>query len=177
MSHISTAFRVLMPAPLATHKFIIVWPNILAERVMLVAEATTFPAIKLGDVAIPFHGETVYRPTGHVNCDHVWRVRVGEDLLMTVRECIYSMHAKPYRSSYSFEGRVNSVSVYIPNQQDVPLPAFTLRGVWLLGREAVDIDSTDPTRPWKWNLEFRYASIEDASLKAVSLIKKNTLIE
>lgn len=161
MSHISTAFRVLMPAPLTTHKFLIIWPDILAERVVLVAESTTYPAIKMGDVGIPFHGDVIYRPTGHINTDHVWRVRVGEDFLMTVRECINKIQAKVNRDNYSFSGRVGSVKVMIPNQQDIPLPAFTLRGVWLLGRESTDIDSSDPTRPWKWNLEFRYASIED----------------
>lgn len=171
MSHISTVFRVLMPAPLTTHKFVITWPSILGERVMLLAESTTFPSIKMGDVAIPFRGEVIYRPTGHKNTDHIWRVRVAEDLLMTVRESILQMQARVDRQGNFFTNR-KTVKVFIPNQQDIPLPAFTLYGCWLVGRDPVNLDSADPTNPWKWNLEFRYADIDDASL-----LLKNSIVK
>lgn len=171
MSHISSVFRVLMPAPLTTHKFIITWPSLLGERVMLVAESTTFPSVKMGDVAIPFKGEVIYRPTGHKNTDHIWRVRVPEDLLMTVRESILQIQARVDRQGHYFSNR-KTVTVMIPNQQDIPLPAFKLYGCWLVGRDPVNLDSADPTNPWKWNLEFRYADIDDMStLQQNSLVK------
>lgn len=94
-----------MPAPLTTHKFIITWPSLLGERVMLVAESTTFPSVKMGDVAIPFKGEVIYRPTGHKNTDHIWRVRVPEDLLMTVRESILQIQARVDRQGHYFSNR------------------------------------------------------------------------
>ena len=50
--------------------------------------------------------------------------------------------------------------------------AFKLYGCWLVGRDPVNLDAADPTNPWKWNLEFRYAAIEDMSiLQQTSLVK------
>lgn len=150
-----------MPSPLATHKFIIVWPNILAERVMVIAEATTYPQIKMGSVSIPCYGDHIKVPSGVPESDHTWKVRVSEDFLGSVKECILKFNTT-VKDMVQFS-TPQTVTVMIPNQLDVPLAGFQLYDCWLAGRDSVNLDQSNPTNVFKWNLEFHFSSVKDFS--------------
>lgn len=163
MSIKTDIFRVLMPQPLTTHQFLIVYPTLLGNRISLIAETATYPQIKMGEVAIPYKGEVVYRPTGRPVSPETWKVRVPEDSLFTCRETAIKMQSRVDREGEFWTG-AKTVTVYVLNPFSVPLPAFRLKGCWLKGRDSVTMDNSDPTNPWKWNLEFRYSVVEELSL-------------
>lgn len=157
MSKKIDVFRAVMVQPQTVSQYLIVIPTLSAFTVL--AEAATFPAIKLGEVAIPFKGEAIYRPT--VPEINEWRVRVPENYLGLVKQDIVAHHAQVARTSGVMINSLGSVYVYVCNGTDIPIAGVKLINAWIRGRESVDLKYDSPTEVFKWNVVFRYDAIEE----------------
>lgn len=155
MSKKVDVFRVAMPLPLTVSQFVIIAPALSVFS--LVIEAATYPAIKLGEVAIPFKGETIYRPT--VPEIGSWKVRFPENYLGLMRQDIILNHATVDRESGTMSGIIPFVLVNVLNGTDIPVSGFKLMNCWIKGRDPVDLKSDGSTEVFKWNAEIRYDAV------------------
>jgi hypothetical protein len=191
MSRKVTIFKNIIPQPLTTHNFLITIPG--TTSLQFIVESATYPAIKLGDVAIPFRGGKIYRPT-QPEYDGVWRVLIPESELGTLTSEIWGIQSVIARSGSdaparmkgfsmyfgdvttakkSKEGKYRSITVHVLNGLDIPVLGFKLHGAWLKGRDSVQLNGNDPTNAWKWPLEFRYTSVEEIGVD-INLVDRVT---
>lgn len=160
MSRKADLFRTVIAYPMTVYQFLAIIQG--SPQVSMLIESATYPSVKLGEVAIPFKGEFIYRPT-RVESDKTWRIRVPDNLLFTIRRELVANHATVYDHSGVFEGRKNITFLMI-NSSMIPVPAFTLKGAWIKGRDAVNLDTSDVTDVFKWNVEIKFAAIVENEL-------------
>lgn len=163
MSLKTTLFQTLVPSPLTTHTFSIIIPGLYQPTILV--EAATYPSQIWDEVALPFKGERIYRPT-KVATPEPWRIRMPENVLFTVkRELSNALTAIKRVETESDSGDSDSINVLNKRydiivtplgQGAIPLAGVTLVNAWFKERSAVDLQNEDPTIPWKWNLTVRY---------------------
>jgi hypothetical protein len=159
MSVKQVAFTAAMfPAPKKVYDFIIVNPEMVLAS--LLVEATTYPAIGLGVVAIPIKGENVYRPTVP-EIGGVWRCRIPESELMMAKESLIYGQSKIYSISGLMTNRIKSLTLIPLGPYNLPLPPIILKDCWMKSREGVELNNSDPTVAWKWNVEFYYSAVKE----------------
>jgi len=156
MSYKQAIFKVANPAPQSVAHFLIIFVPFL-PLVSVLVEATSYPSIKMGEVAIPFKGRLVYRPTVPL-IDGMWNVKVPESVLHMVKRELVRNTATP------MDIRTKSVTIHPLGLGMIPMPGVTLHDVWLKERAAVDLNSGTPLEVWKWNVSFRYSMIEESTI-------------
>lgn len=156
MSRKQAIFKTVFIRPLDVSRFLVVIPNMPIASLLI--ESATYPQITLGEVAIPFKGQKVYRPTTVDYGDHSWKVRIPENILMMVRRELIINAAKVRTEGKYFYG-LRDIYVIPQSPSGIPLTPFVIKNAWLRGRSQVEMDSEQATTAWKWNVEFKYDAI------------------
>lgn len=163
MSNKVQTFASIITQPLNIHNFLVKIPEV---DVSVVVESTTFPTEKLRIIELWAHGEKVRYP-GIPENDGIWKIKIPESDTGVVREQLDALKSKIYDQK---TGRITiasatsvwkDVEVIARDLADNIVFSVTLHGVWLRGRDALNLSSTDPSASWKWDYEFVYQWIED----------------
>ena len=121
---------------------------------------------KLQKVTLHFQGEEVRYPTIPKN-DGVWKVKVPETDSGVIKKELDALKSKLYSQKTSiFTPKLwTDVNVTARDLEGNEVFRVVLHGVWLVGRETVELNNSDPTKNWEWDYEFCYQWIEDSDAK------------
>lgn len=161
------AFATIITNPLNIHNFLVDIPG--APNGSIVVASSVFPSEKLREVKLHYQGEEIRYPTIAGN-DGIWKVTVPEADSGIVRRELDSLKSKMWNQKTGiFVPQLwKAVTVTARNLQLEPVFKAILHGCWLLGRDQVTLDNSDPTKNWNWDYEFRFQWIEDVDLNAVA---------
>lgn len=164
MSYKQTLFKIANPVPQSVASYLVVLSP-FRPVISVLAEATSYPAVKMGEVAIPFKGRNVYRPTVP-EIDGVWKVSISESILQLVKRELMLSASTPLNIN------LHSVLVLPLGLNAMPLPGIKLIDVWMKGVDQVNLSYAAATEVWKWNVTFRYAMLEEqtSSSKAIEML-------
>lgn len=157
-----STFANIITNPLNVHNYIVDIPGV--PNGSIVVSSTSFPSEKLQKVILHYQGEEVRYPTIPKN-DGVWRVKVPETDSGAIKKELDSLKASMWdqKSGIMLPKKWESVSVTSRDLEGNAVFKVILHGVWLVGREAVDLNNADPTKNWEWDYEFCYQWIEDVN--------------
>lgn len=153
-------FASIITNPMNVHNFVVSIPGVTNGSI--VVSSTTFPSEKLREIILHYQGEEIVYPTLPKN-DHSWKVKVPESDSGIIKKEFDVLKKKSYNQK---------TGLFTPTKwKDVPVVArdlagnevfkVILHGVWIVGRESVDLNNSDPTKNWEWDYEFRYQWLED----------------
>lgn len=160
------SFARIITQPMNIHKFIVDIPGV--PNGSIVVSATSFPSEKMRKVVLHFQGEEIRYPTIPAN-DGTWRVKVPESDNGIIRRELDALKSKRWdQKTGTFVPLLwESVTVHARDLADNIVYSVILHGVWLVGRESVDLNNADPTRNWEWDYEFCYQWLEDQDAKNI----------
>jgi hypothetical protein len=165
MSQKIQRFTSFITQPLNTHNFEVVIPAADGGNIeeSIVVESTTFPTEKFREVSLWFQGEQIRYP-GIPENGGSWKVTIPEADSGIIRRKFDALKNRFWNqktgilnTDYLWE----SVPVFARDLKNNVVFSVTLKGVWLKGREAVQLSASSPDTSWKWDYEFVYQWIED----------------
>lgn len=161
MSRKVNTFAAVVTQPLNIHNFVVTIPE--ADNTSLIVESTAFPAEQLQEMILHFQGEEIHYPTIPKN-SHAWNVKVPEADSGVIRRELEALKQKIYdQLSGIVTPQVwSNVNVYARDLAGNLVFHVILHGVWIVGRNDVQLSNTDPSQSWKWDYQFRFQWIEDA---------------
>lgn len=154
-------FANIITNPLNVHNFVVEIPDVTNGSI--VVSSTTFPSEKLRKVILHYQGEEVRYPTIPKN-DGVWKVKVPETDSGAIKKELDALKSNLYSQKTGiFTPKLwKDVNVTARDLEGNEVFRVILHGVWLVGRESVDLNNSDPTKNWEWDYEFCYQWIEDS---------------
>lgn len=167
MSYKAALFKVANIYPQVLSQYLIIIPG--KYNLSLLAEATSYPAVKWGEVAVPFQSRTFYRPAGLDTCEP-WKIRASENQLFTVKSELQGLGLKGFDDEYE-EYCFPIIRLFPLSNLLVPTNYVELLDCWIKDREAVDLDY-EKNEPWKWNLSIRYSAVREPLTAANAVINE-----
>lgn len=146
-----------------THNFVVRIPDINLD-VDLLVESTQYPSEQLQEVVLHTQGEEVRYPTIPSN-QHTWSVKVPESDSGVVRNTLEQLKTSMYNQKTGLftPSLWKNVHVFARDLADQPRWHVILHGVWMKGHDQVDLNNDQPTQAWKWQYQFIYQWLEEAS--------------
>jgi len=165
--------------PLNTHNFQCIIPAL--EDVQIMVASTTFPSERLQEYVMFFQGERVKFPSIPTN-DGVWNCTMPEGEFAKIMTALQREMDLNYNQD---TGRLTHWS--IRDKFDIEVYARGLRGdvsgsdkvfgVKLIGcflqsRDNVNLDNSQPTANWVWNVSFSYDAIKNLEISPLGAVER-----
>lgn len=156
-------FASIITQPLAIHNFYIEIPG--ASTTSIVVSATSFPSEKMREIKLYYQGEEIRYPTLPQNSGE-WKFKVPESDSGIIRRELDEIKAKRYNQKLGtmLPYKWKDITVIARDLNQNPVFKVILHGAWLIGREDVPLDNSDPTKSWQWDYAWKYQWIEDVDL-------------
>jgi hypothetical protein len=153
-------FASIITNPLNIHNFVVEIPE--AANASIVVASTQFPSEKLQKVVLHYQGEEVRYPTIPKN-DGVWKVKVPETDSGAIKKELDALKSAVYsqKTGIFTPSRWKDVKVTARDLEGNIVFSSILHGAWLVGRDPVELNNSDPSKNWEWDYEFCYQWIED----------------
>lgn len=161
MSQKIRAFTDIITVPLNVHNFEVEIPGFSYP---VVVQSSVFPSEKMRMVVLHTYGEEVRYPTIPQN-NGEWPVRVPDDENGTIRDELDAYKTEMYdqkSGQLTPTDWIDHIVVKARALDNTVVFSTSLMQCWLIGREDVQLDNSDPTKPWMWDYKFKYNWIEDS---------------
>lgn len=156
------SFAQIITQPLNIHKFVVDIPGVTTAGI--VVSSTSFPSEKLRYVTLHYQGEEIRYPTIPQN-DHSWRFKVPESDSGEIRRQLDSLKSSwNQKTGILLPSLWKAVTVTARDLQENLVFKVILHGAWMIGRDNVELNNSDPTRNWEWDYEMCYQWLEDVDL-------------
>lgn len=167
MSFKVSTFANIITNPLNIHNFLVDIPDV---DLCIIVSASSFPSEKLRKIILYFQGEQVRYPTIPSN-DGVWKIKIPENDDGKVRASLDALKSANYnqKTGYFTPNLWKNVTVTARDLSLNPVFQTIMHGVWLVGRDQVDLQNSDPTKNWEWDYEFCYTWLQDVDLGNVAV--------
>lgn len=171
MSYKVEAFRVLVPQPLLSCKFIIIPTAPELIKTGLLIETATFPTEVTQEVAFLYKGQRVYFPI-QTDVPDVWKFTVPDTIFTDHRAMIWRRKYRDPEKTFDIVLCMTDISGIlsldnigggIVNAASIAASAFlsavVLKECYITDIAQGQLNASDPTQPMKWDISVRYQGI------------------
>lgn len=157
------AFANIITNPLNIHNFLVKIDDVDLD---LIVQSTVFPSESLRTITLYVHGEPVRYPTLPENSGS-WSVRVPENDNGIVKQTFEKLKSSMWnqKTGVFTPKKWKNVQIFARDLADNIVFSVILHGVWLKGRNDVNLANDNPANNWNWDYQFVYNWIEDVDYK------------
>lgn len=164
MSRKVDRFRQFIANPLNIHNFECVIEGL--DEYAIVVQSTAFPSERSRFVRLFIAGEPVDYPTVPEN-SHTWNVSLPESDTGEMRNRMEALRKKYWDQktgaiTVGLNNPYTTMTVRARDLNDNIVFSVSLKNAWVVGREDVNLNVSDPSQNWNWQYQIHFDYIEDS---------------
>ena len=150
-------FKAQMGTPAKLFNWSVFIPNIPTAQFK--AQSTQIPAIGSTDIDLFYQGETI-KYAGAPEYEHTWTIQIAESQAGDIWNAIWLWRQLVYNQTTGISGPPalykSPITVLALNDLGVPWLQILIKGAYPKNVDAIDIDRSNNTESWKWNVTFNF---------------------